>query len=201
MTEENLTNLQCKQQNDEQVYQINQVDQVMEQSLNLIKNAEHKLMVEAEPNAVPFFKEALEQAAQRGVEVWAKIYLPENIKGVNTVVREKGHEIYARTNDISFKFAADGRTMLIADITSDAKNVIQAFRSNSALMSMSIYSALLYEIILTDLKQLIPNKELEAANQLLQRTAHLHPMSTKNEVFQHYETKYHNLRNQNNEHN
>ena len=65
--EENLTSLQLKQSNDEQVYQIEQVDQVIEESISLINNASQILMVEAEPDAVPLFKEALEQAEKRGI--------------------------------------------------------------------------------------------------------------------------------------
>lgn len=192
--EENLTSLQLKQSNDEQVYQIEQVDQVIEESISLINNASQILMVEAEPDAVPLFKEALEQAEKRGVEIWIKVYQPVELKGMNVIVRQHGHEVYGKTQDISFKLAADGNAMLIADIAIDSKKVIAAYRSQSALMAMSIYTGLLYELILTELKQLIPSNHLDAAKRLLERSAHLHPMSTENSVFQHYKNKYHSKR-------
>lgn len=188
--EENLTNLQLKQTNDEQVYQIEQVDQVIEESISLINNADQILIVEAEPDAVPLFKEALEEAASRGVEVWIKIYQAFELKGVNVILRQRGHEVYEKTNDTSFKLAADGNAMLMADISIDRQKVIAAYRSHSALMAMSIYIGLLYELVLTELKQLIPNNELDAAKQLLERSAHLHPMSTENSVFQNYKNRY-----------
>lgn len=188
--EKNLSELNREQSDDEQVYQITQVDQVFEQSLLLISQAKNKLMVEAEPESVPIFKQALEQAAARGVEIWIKVYEPVELEGVNLILRQRGSEVYGKTNDISFKFAADGNAMLMADITSDQKNVIQAFRSNSALMGMSIYCGLLYEIVLTQLKKSIPSGEFSESQAILERTAHLHPMSTQNEVFQHYKEKY-----------
>jgi len=188
--EENLTNLHLKEATDEQVYQIEQVDQVIEESILLINNASQILMVEAEPDAVPLFKEALEAAAKRGVEIWIKVYQAVELTGLNVIVRQRGYEIYEKTQDISFKLAADGNAMLIADIAIDGKKVIAAYRSHSALMAMSIYTGLLYELILTELKQLIPNNHLDAAKHLLERSAHLHPMSTENSVFLHYKNKY-----------
>lgn len=188
--EENLTSLQLKQTNDEQVYQIEQFDQVIEESISLINNAEQILMVEAEPAAVPLFKEALEAAANRGVEIWIKVYQAVELKGVNIILRQRGYEVYGKTKDTSFKLAADGNAMLMADIAIDGKKVIAAYRSHSALMAMSIYVGLLYELVLTELKQLIPNNQLDAAKQLLVRSAHLHPMSTENSVFQNYKNRY-----------
>jgi len=192
--EENLTSLQLEQSNDEQVYQIEQIDHVIEESISLIDNAKQILMVEAEPASLPLLKSALEKAANRGVEIWIKVYQPVELKGMNVIVRQRGHEVYEKTQDISFKLAADGNAMLIADIALDKKKVIAAYRSRSALMAMSIYTGLLYEIVLTDLKQLIPNNKLDAAKQLLARSAHLHPMSTENSVFQHYKNKYQSKR-------
>ncbi|MGB0835176.1 MAG: TrmB family transcriptional regulator [Psychrobium sp.] len=192
--EQNLSQLDNTIEDDEQVYQIAQVDLVIEHSNALINNAQHLLMVEAEPDSLPLFKEALIAAAARGVEVWIKAYEEITLENVNVVVRQNGHEIYQSTNDVSFKLAADGNAMLIANLTAQCQGVIQAFRSNSALMAMSIYSALLYEIILTELKQTIPNGNIQAAQALLEKSAHLHPISTKNAVFQQYKDKYQDKR-------
>lgn len=192
--EQNLSQLENTIEDDEQVYQIAQVDLVIEHSNALINSAQHLLMVEAEPDAVALLQPALEQAAQRGVEVWIKVYEPTTIAGVNVIVRDNGDQIYRSTNDVSFKLAADGKSMLMADLTADCQGVIQAFRSSSALMAMSIYSALLYEITLTELKKSIPAGDIKAAQQLLERSAHLHPFSSRNSAFEHYQDKYQDKR-------
>lgn len=192
--EENLSRLQTQDASDEQVYQIEHSEQVIEQSKKLITEAKNILIVELEPGAVPIFKQVLEEASQRGVEIWLKIYEPADFEGVNVILRQHGKEVYGKTQDISFKLAADGNAMLMADLTMDGKHVVQAFRSNSALMAMSIYSGLLYEVVLTELKRLIPLGDIAQANALLERTAHLHPMSTQNQVFQHYKDKYQSKR-------
>ena len=123
-----------------------------------------------------------------------KAYEEIELANMHVVVRQNGNEIYQRTNDVSFKLAADGNSMLMADLTADCSGVIQAYRSQSALMPISIYSTLLYEITLTELKKTIPNGDIESAQALLNKSAHLHPISSENAVFQHYKNKYQNKR-------
>lgn len=188
--EMSFATLQQPESKDEQVYQIEHVEQVLEQAHKLIDGAQHFLLAEIEPDAMAFFQPALQQAASRGVEVWIKAYQAVEIDGVNIILRQKGQDVYDKTKEVSFQFAADGTGMLMACFTQDLKSVIQAFRSHSALMAMNIYCGLLYEIILTQLKQLIPNKKFDLAQQLLEQTAHLHPMSSENQVFHHYEQQY-----------
>lgn len=188
--EKNLSELELNLQDDEQVFQLSNPEQVLEHSKLIINNAQSKLMVDADPLAVPLLKSDLKKAVERGVEVWIKVYEPVELAGANVICRQFGSEIYGKTKDISFRLAADGQSMLIADLSIDKKRVIQAFRSNSALMSLNIYNGLLYEIVLTELKQLLPNGELNKANLLLSQTAHLHPFSSENEVFQHFQEKY-----------
>ena len=74
--------------------------------------------------------------------------------------------------------------------TAYGKAVIQALQSKGSLMYMKVYSGLLYELILTDMKRYIPNGEIDLAQQLLNDTAHLHPFSTENIVFQEYKDRY-----------
>ena len=174
----------------EQVYQIEQAEQVIEQVLHLIQQAQHTLLADIEPKALPWFKNALEAAATRGVEIWVKLYLPADIKGVNVMLRKNGAEIFEKTDDIAFRFAADGNAMVMADLTVDGKNVIQAYRSYSALMAFSIYNGLLHEIVMTGMKKLLPDNDFSGAKALLEQTAHLHPISTQNQVFQHYYQNY-----------
>ena len=123
-----------------------------------------------------------------------KVYQPLELEGVNVVVRQKGEEIYQKTSDIAFSISADGKCMMLALITADKKRVIQAFRSHSALMNLSIYYGLLYGLILTDLKCLLPAGDLSAAQKLLVETEHLHPFSAENKVFSAFRQGYQNLR-------
>lgn len=190
----NLENFKPHDDQHEQVFQIEQAEQVKAQTLALINNAQHTLLADIDPRALNWFKAALEAAANRGVEIWLKLYQPSDLKGVNIMLRENGEEIFAKTNDTAFTFAADGNAMVMANITIDGHHVVQAYRSNSVLMAFNIYSGLLYEIVLTGVKQLMPNKDYQGVQKLLDQTAHLHPISTENQVFQQYYNQYKNIR-------
>ena len=180
---------QSKQE--EQVYHLKKVEHVLLHSLRMINEAQHIVLADIQPQALPWLADALINAANRGVEVKVKIYQPANLPGVDVTLREQGEQVYAKTKDIDFCLCSDGKEMIMALISDDKQNVIQAFRSSSALMNMNIYVGLLYGLILTDLKQSIPKGDLKSAQQLLKNTAHLHPFSTENSVFDAYKQRYH----------
>ena len=176
---------------EEQVYQLTKFEQVLQHSLRIIDEAEHILLGDIEPEALPWLADSLVRAAERGVEVKVKLYQQASLPGVDVILRQQGEQIYAKTRDINFNLCSDGKEMIMALITADKKQVIQAFRTRSALMNMYIYIGLLYGQILTDLKQSIPAGELKAAQQTLEQTAHLHPFSSENAVFDVFKQRYH----------
>lgn len=174
----------------EQVYQLSNLDQVLSETLGLIKAAQHLILADIEPDALIYFAEALQQAAARGVEVRLKVYEQVSLPGVILTLRQNGTEVYARTGTIRFKLSADGQHFVTSLLHSNKKDLIQAFKSSSALMNMNIFSGLAYELILTELKQALSQSNLQLAQQILQNTAHLHPFTTQNQVFHHYQQRY-----------
>ena len=181
--------------NDEQVYQIQNAEHVKELSVSLIEKAKHILLADLEPKTLDWVKQPLIEAAERGVEVRVKVYEPVVLPGVITTLRMQGQQVYTETDDINFSICSDGNEMLTALLTSDSQNVIQAFRSQSALLTLTFYNKLLYELVLTELKEVIPKGEIERAQEILINTEHLHPFSNKNVVCESFQHRYKNLRN------
>lgn len=175
---------------DEKVYQLQNVDQVIADGIRMIDAAQFIVLCDVEPDAVIHFAAALERAAARGVEVRVKVYEEVTLAGVQLVKRSNGAEVYARTEDVRFEISADGKHMLTALFNANQTRVVQAFRTGSALINMSIYSGLVYEFILTELKPAIANSDLALAQDVLRNYAHLHPFSTRNQVFEVFETRY-----------
>lgn len=183
-----------KKELDDHVYQVTNFQQIIEQANSAIKNSTHIILADLEPGSVIWFKNALEQAAKRGVEVRVKTYASEKIDGVRTTNRQKGEEIWASTQDISFHICADGIETAMAMIRSDKKTIIQAFHTKSVFLNMTVYYSLLYGLILTELKENIFDSDLVKAKKLLENTTHLHPFSAKNKIFQAFEKRYDSLR-------
>ena len=134
-----------EQEADEQVYQMENIEQLKDYTLNLIKGSKHSLLADIEPNAIDFLKETLVDAASRGVEVIVKVYEPVNLEGVEVIVRDNGKAIYQKTPDTQLSICADGGETMIALLNKQADGVVQAFKTKSSLLSLNIYNKLLYE--------------------------------------------------------
>jgi len=181
-------------QDDEQVYQIKNAGQVKDQAVHMIDNAERVILANIEPQLINFLREPLIAAAVRGVEVRIKVYEEVDMPGVIVVLRQNGKQVYDKTGDAQFQLCSDGKEMLNALLTLDTNDVIQAFRSKSALMTLMLYNQLLYELVLTDIKEVISMGDIEKAQQILHDTEHLHVFSSENGVFDNFNQRYKNLR-------
>jgi sugar-specific transcriptional regulator TrmB len=181
-------------QDDEQVYQIKNAVQVKDQAVRMVESAKHVILANVEPLAMTWLKEPLITAAARGVEVRIKVYEAVEIPGVTVVLRQNGSQVFDKTKDVQLYLCADGKEMLNALLTLDTNDVIQAFRSKSALMTLMLYNQILYELVLTELKDVIPNGDIKQAQTILKNTEHLHVFSSENSVFDNFNQKYEHLR-------
>lgn len=184
----------------EGVYQLKNLDQLLYDSRQLCRDAQSLLLADLQPAAVPLLAEELIAAAARGVEVRVKIYEPAELPGVHLTLRANGREVYGKTADVSLKLVADGNNFVMGLLSADVSRVIQAFKSRSALLNMSLFCGLIYELILTELKQSLAQNDLARSQQILADTAHLHPFSTKNQVFHQFNQRYSAARLETNRH-
>ena len=175
---------------DEQIYQMDNRDQVVESTIKMINEAHTMLLADIEPDALPLLSNALVNAAKRGVEVRVKLYEDAELPGVIKTLRRHGTPIHNKADDVAFSISCDGSQFVLAMLSKDKNNVIQAFQSQSALMSMTMHTQILYGQVLTDLKDFLKNDQLEQAKAVLQETEHLHPLSAENVVFQRYKARY-----------
>ena len=179
-----------KPDDDEAIYQFKNADQTLAEGLRVIAKAQHIILADLEPAAVAHFADALADAAARGVEVRVKVYKKVDIPGARVLVREQGEQVYESTEDVRLLIVADGRAFVYALFKTSMDMVIQAFASGSALMNLGLYSKLVYELILTELNPVIGAGDIKAAQLILDNTAHLHPLSTKNPIFDVFSERY-----------
>jgi sugar-specific transcriptional regulator TrmB len=179
-----------EQQEDESIYQLKNIEQVLNTGKLIIEDASSIIVGEFEPEAAEYFAPFLRNAAKRGVEVRVKIYKPILIDKAYITLREQGEQVYAKTHSTSFKLCADGKESLTAVVSTNLSSVVQAFKSKSALICMQMHCGLIYELILTELKQTIPKGDIKGSQDILAETEHLHPFSTENKVFDAFKSRY-----------
>ncbi|TMP38121.1 hypothetical protein CWB96_22535 [Pseudoalteromonas citrea] len=179
-----------KQEADEQVYQVDNYAQVIDHTIDLIKSAKKVVLADIEPDAIPLFEPALVEAANRGVEVRIKAYEEVELVGVHVTLRRHGLDIYKKTTDVSFTICIDGNEFSTAMLAPNNLKVIQAFRSQSALMNSIVHNYVLYGQVLTELKAQLKDNDFEQAKMTLKNTEHLHPLSEENFVFYNLKQRY-----------
>lgn len=179
---------------DEEIYKIQNIGQLKDQALAMVNGAKSIVLADIDPRVLPWFQDAMTRAAARGVEVRIKIYEPADLPGLYVTLRENGKDVYTKTKDCHFSLCSDGDAMMRGLLNEDLSGVIQAFTSRGALMVIMLYNQLLYELVLTDLKRLIPVGDLKGAQALLAETEHLHAFSAENMAFDHFQAKYRALR-------
>ncbi|KTF17918.1 TrmB family transcriptional regulator [Pseudoalteromonas sp. H105] len=175
---------------DEQVYQVDNSAQVIDHALSLIKNANKLVLADIEPDAISLFASALVEAANRGVEVRIKAYEEIELTGVHVTLRRHGSDIHKKSTDVSFTICIDGFEFSTAMLAQNNFRVIQAFRSQSALMNSIVHNYVLYGQVLTELKAQLKDNDLERAKLTLKNTEHLHPLSEENFVFHNLKKRY-----------
>lgn len=194
--EENIRSLEAalealpEAEDDEAVYQIDNPDQVIAAANTAINEASMVIFADIEPTVLPKISDALIAAAARGVEVRIKIYEPADLPGVIVTLRQRGKEVYGRTQDVKLHVNADGTQDVLALFNSDLSHLLQAFTTKSGLMNMTHYCKLLYELILTDVKQNLRAGKIDAAIKNLDDTDHLHPFSADGPALKGFIQKY-----------
>ena len=178
-------------EDDEQIYQVKHAEQALAAAEQMINEAENIILADIEPAVVPRLANALIEAASRGVEVRVKVYQRVELPGVNITLRDNGKVIYDKLREASIRVSADGKNCITALIGRELDYVVQAFRTKSALINMNIYTGLLYELVLTEIKQASIEDSLEGIQSILSETEHLHPFTTSNVVFEQYRKRYH----------
>ena len=181
-------------QREEDIYQLKNITQLKDSCIELINQASNSLLADVEPGALEMLRQPLLDAVSRGVEVMVKLYEPADLPGVKIILRQQGQQVYDKTADRHVSVCSDGRAMIVAVTTADMQHVIQAFKTQSPLMSLTVYNKLVYEFVLTQLNQVIPTGDIDKAQSILKETEHLHPFSSENAIFSHFKQSYESQR-------
>ena len=117
----------------------------------MLLQCEQTAILDVFPKPLEELREALEQAARRGVRILVKAYESAAVDGVDVVVHPQGRATLKRWSGQWLNVVTDGREHLLAFLTPDARGVHQAVWSGSAYISWVYHSAVGAEAILAAL--------------------------------------------------
>jgi sugar-specific transcriptional regulator TrmB len=141
---------------DQRIYQIRNVDQVMERCRSIFETAEKIVLVDAFPRILTRLKTHLEKAIQRGVEVFVKTYEPMKISGAKTVCDPRRPSLLSVYSGDWLRAVADGHRCIHAYFT-DNVEVSQAIWSASGFVSLMGHFDLWTEFYMAKVARAIEN--------------------------------------------
>ena len=139
--------------NDDRVYQLSDVDQVLERARTMLAGAKSVALVDVFPKLMTQVAPHLEAAAKRGLEVAVRAYQRVNLKGVTVLVAGDAERVLNVWPGEQLNIVVDAEQYMLALLAKDAQSVHQAIWSNSTFLSCLQYNGLASELILTETQQ------------------------------------------------
>ena len=136
--------------NDDRVYQLGDVDQVLERARNMLGQAKSIALVDAFTKILAQIAPDLEAAAKRGVTVAVRAYESAKLKGATVLVATDAERVLATWPGEQLNLVVDAEQFMLALLTKDGANIHQAIWSNSTFLSCLQHNGLASELILTE---------------------------------------------------
>jgi len=134
------------------------IEQVYEQAIHMISNAEYVLLVDALPYSLEKIQNALEQVSKKGVCVFVKVYNKKPVPGCNTIFANKIRRATKAWPGDFLNIVADGREHLIALLNIKKQKIIQAIKINNPYLSIMLHNGLINEFAAGPIYKMIYKK-------------------------------------------
>ena len=139
-------------------YHFETIEQVYEQAIRIISNAEYVLLVDALPYSLKKIQSALEQTSKKGVCVFVKVYDKKPVPGCNTIFSNRIRRSTKCWPGDFLNIVADSREHLIALLNIKKQKIIQAIKINNIYLSIQLHNGLINEFAAGPVSKMIYNK-------------------------------------------
>jgi sugar-specific transcriptional regulator TrmB len=157
---------------DARVYHMRSREQVLERARRMLASATRVALLDVFPEPFELLRGDIREAAQRGVEVAAKVYAPAELPAVELVLGARAREIRDRWPGEWLNVVADGAQLLLALLRPGSGGVVQAVYSGSPYLSWVVHSSMACELGYAALERDLEatGADLSALRRTLQRT-------------------------------
>jgi sugar-specific transcriptional regulator TrmB len=140
-----------KQSHDDRIYHLKSTEQVFERCRRMIRGAKEIILADVFPDLLVVLESDLEEAAARKLPVLVKGYRAVDLRGPLVVVDPRREIHSERWLGQWLILIVDGREHLIALLSHDTREVVQAVWSCSAFLSWVVRSGVFCDIVMTTL--------------------------------------------------
>lgn len=131
---------------DDRVYQLRTPSQVYERCRTILASARHVVLLDVFADPLAELREAVEQAAARGVRIAMLVYEPTVVAKAEVVLNHQASTVHKRWSGQWVNLAADSAEQVHALMTPDGAEVLHATWSASAFLAHLYQSGLLGEL-------------------------------------------------------
>jgi len=125
---------------DQRLYELKTIDQVYERCRRMLGESRERVLMELFPEPWENLRDDIRKTAKRGVNVSARIYEPDQIKGVNLIVSPYGLEPVKVRGTQWLAVYVDGLQYLQANLINGGEGVYHAIWSENKFLSRELYS-------------------------------------------------------------
>ncbi|RPH32249.1 MAG: hypothetical protein EHM93_10150 [Bacteroidales bacterium] len=155
---------------DEKSYSIDSVPLVFERFKSMMNRCKSIAIVDAFPKTIVEVTDCIEEAINRGVDVYIEVYQPIEIKGADTICATIGEQTLEHWNSQQLNLIIDGEEHLIALLDNDLKKVKQAVWSNNTYISCILHGGMLREHTILRIMAEVDNPNFEkVTKQILEK--------------------------------
>jgi len=130
---------------DEKSYSIDSVPLVFERFNSMMSRCKSIAVIDAFPKALEKVINSIEQATERGIDVYVEAYQPIKIKGADVICAPVGEKALEHWKSQQLNLIIDGEEHLITLMDNQLKEVKQAVWSNNTYMSCILHAGCLRE--------------------------------------------------------
>ncbi len=127
------------------VFTLETIDQILERSEDMIKNAERQIIVDAFPEALSWIKKHLEKRASEDskINIMVNSYDGKSVKNCTNILKSAGKKALKTYNNNWMNIVVDNERYLLAVVDRDNKKTVHhAVWTNSPYLSFVIYSGM-----------------------------------------------------------
>lgn len=146
---------------DEKTYSIKSVPLVFERFRNMMQKAKVIAVIDVFPNTLNKVIDSINEAINRGVEVYIQIYKPIEIKGANIAYSEIAKKAMSHWKSEQLNLIIDGEEYLVALMNIELTRTIQASWSNNYYMACSLHAGQMQGQTMIKINNMIGNKDFE----------------------------------------
>jgi sugar-specific transcriptional regulator TrmB len=134
---------------DDRVYQLLDVEQVLERIRAMLAAAKSIVLADVFPKVLPQIAADLERTARRGVKVVVRVYAPVSLKRVKVLLAPDYDRLLSVWPGEQLNCVVDGEQFILALLGKSMAGVHQAIWSNSTFLSCMQHNGLSAELMMT----------------------------------------------------